>query len=201
MKTHEKLEKLLKEKGRGSQARLAEYVGENKGFVNRWVKGKQTIPKSKLHQVAKFLGVSVDYLLDDSQEIPINRYIPVIGYASCGVPTNHFYDDAVEYMAAPSDIDPNTSYAVRAMGESMEPEIPDGSIAICDTKKPPSNNKIVHYTYDGESGLKRISRQSDGSILLIPDNKECEGCNIIHIPKERAKELHAVRVVSIYKPV
>ena len=199
MKMHEKLKMLLKEKGRGSQAKLAKLLSEDKGFVSRWVSGKQEVPKSKLKQVANYLSVTVDYLLDDTQDIPLNRYIPMIGKASCGVPSNNFYSDSDEYIAVPPNVDATSSYAVEASGDSMMPSISDGEIVICDTKKPPADNAIVHYTFDGESGIKRIKRQNDGSIILLPDNSNCEGCSPIVIPNDRTSELYIARCVRVFK--
>ncbi len=198
MKTHEKLKMLLSEKGRGAQAQLAKMLGEDKAFVSRWVSGKQTIPKSKLKQVANYLNVTVDYLLDDTQELPLNRYVPLIGEASCGVPQQAFFESD-EYMAVPPGVDPTHAYAVRAVGDSMHPTISDGEIVICDTSKPPSDNAIVHYTFDGESGIKRIKRQDDGSVLLLPDNPGCPDCKPILIPKERVNELYTARCTRVFR--
>jgi repressor LexA len=198
MKTHEKLKMLLREKGRGAQTKLAEMLNEDKGFVSRWVSGKQEIPKSKLKAVANFLNVTVDYLLDETQEIPLNRYIPLIGEASCGVPMGAYYDSS-EYIAVPPGVDPASSYAVKASGDSMWPTIADGEIVVCDTKKPPSDNSVVHYTFDGESGIKRVKRQSDGSVILLPDNTSCDGCDPIIIPKERVSELYTARCTRVFK--
>lgn len=198
MKTHEKLKMLLKEKGRGSQAELARILNEDKGFVSRWVSGKQEIPKNKMKIVAEFLNVTMDYLYDDNQDIPLNRYIPMIGKASCGVPTSHYYENA-EYIACPMDVDASSAYAVEAFGDSMHPTIADGETVVCDTKKPPIDNSIVHYTYDGESGIKRLKRQKDGSIILLPDNPNCEGCEPIIIPKDAASDLYIARCTKVFK--
>lgn len=199
MQIHEKLKMLLKQKGRGSQAKLAKMLGEDTGFVSRWVSGKQPIPRNKLKAVANFLGVTVDYLLDDSQEKPAIRLVPLIGKASCGVPSDHFYDENYEYVEAPFDIDPEGVYAVEAFGDSMHPKIEDGETVLCDTKRPIHSGDIVHYTFDGESGIKKIIKNPDGSVTLMPLNEDCPDCNPIFIPKERANDLHAVKCVRVYK--
>lgn len=198
MKMHEKLKKLFAEKGRGSQIALARLLDEDKGFISRWVSGKQEVPKSKLKYVANYLGTTVDYLLDDTQEVALNRYIPIIGSASCGVPTEHFYDGDVEYLAVPNDVNPITSYAVVASGDSMFPLLSDGDLIVCDSDIPPEDNSVVHYTFDDTSGIKRIKTQTDGSILLSPENREYSP---ILIPFERTTELYTSKCTKVIKNI
>jgi repressor LexA len=199
MNIHEKIAYLLKQKGRGSQTELATILGEDKTYLNKWVKGSKPVPQQHLLGTALYLGVTVDYLMDDNQEIPMNKHIPLIGSASCGVPTDGFYGDSTEYVSVSQDVDATSSYAVRAVGDSMQTAIHEGDLVICDTNKPPSDNTVVHYSFDGDSGIKRISRQEDGSILLLPDNATCHQCKPIMIPKERADDLYTARCVQVTK--
>ena len=198
MTLHEKLRYLVDERGRGTQARLAELTGDARPTISKWLSGKQEPPKHKLKKIADFFGVTVDYLLDDSQDMPIVRYAPLIGLASCGVPVESF-PMTDEYVPIPPGIDPEGTYAVKAFGDSMYPTISDGETVLCSTKKPPSNGTIVHYTFDGESGIKKIIYNSDGSITLMPLNMDCDGCTPIHIPKERVEDLIARRCVTAFK--
>ena len=80
----------------------------------------------------------------------------------------------------------------------MSPNISDKDIVICDTSKPPSDNKLVHYTFEGESGIKRIKHQVDGSIILLPDNRDYVP---IIIPKEKNNHhfLRLARCVQVSK--
>ncbi|WP_456390280.1 XRE family transcriptional regulator [Hydrogenimonas sp.] len=199
MKTHEKLKMLLKQKGRGSQSALARLLGEDRATISKWAHGTKPVPRNKIKRVADFLGVTIDYLLDDQQEKPMMRLIPKIGYASCGVPTDHFYDENVEYIPAPPDINTDGVYAVTAYGDSMLPKIADGEEVICDTKRPIHNKDIVHYTYEDESGIKQFIRQDDGSVMLMPLNNDCDDCKPIYIPADKTELLRAVKCVRVYK--
>lgn len=183
MSANEKLAMLIDEMGRGAQRRLAEHLGENPVNVNRWVKGTRPIPQKRLKDIAKFFGVSVDYLLDDDQTVPLSRFIPLIGEASCGVPMNSFYENADEWLPVPSELAGEGVYAVRAYGESMSPKIRHGDIVICDKEAEVRNGDIVHYTVDNsESGIKKILFSEDGmTVTLIPLNTDCENCNPITI--------------------
>jgi len=198
MKLHEKLRYLVDERGRGAQARLAEITGDARPTISKWLSGKQEPPKHKLKPIADFFGVTVDYLLDDTQDKPLLRYAPLIGLASCGVPTESF-NLVNEYVPIPPGIDPEGVYAVTAFGDSMHPTISDGETVLCSAKKPPSNGTIVHYTYNGESGIKKIIYNQDGSVTLMPLNMDCPGCTPIHIPKENVGDLIARRCITAYK--
>jgi len=77
----EKLEKALKAKNK-NQNDLARYLGVPPGTVSTWKK-RNSIGKTYLKQVAEFLGVTTDYLLDNDP-MPVNINAP----ANIGV-NNH----------------------------------------------------------------------------------------------------------------
>lgn len=180
MSIHKKLEKLVQERGRGEQKRIAAYLlgeGASKADVakmavnvNRWIKGNRVIPAEMVEKLAKYFNISTDYLLSDELEIPLSRRLPVIGKASCGVPVQYF-EDYGEYIEVPTHIYSDSAYAVVAEGDSMLPKITDGDTVICDREIYPKSGDIAHYTIDGESGIKKIMISEDKkSIKLIPLN-------------------------------
>ncbi len=199
MKINKKLELLLQELGRGAQRRLAEYLGENPVNVNRWVKGTRPIPQEKLKKVANFFGVTVDYLLDESKDTPTIRYIPMIGKASCGVPTNYHYED-VEWIPVPAYLGREGVYAIVAEGDSMLPKIHNGDEVICDKNAQVNNGDIVHYTIDDEeSGIKKIKFSSDGEkITLMPLNLDCENYEpiIVDLNKHTVRFSKCIKVMA-----
>lgn len=197
MKLHEKLAHLLEERGRGAQRRLAEYLNENPVNVNRWVKGVRPVPQEKLKKVADFFGVTVDYLLDDNAASPTIRMIPMIGKASCGVPTNYHYEP-LEWIPVPAHLGREGVYAVTAEGESMLPKIKHGDEVICDKNANINNGDIVHYTIDEEqSGIKKIKFINDNKITLMPLNLDCENCEPIVVDINE----HSIRLSKCIKVV
>lgn len=196
MKTHEKIKKLFDEKGRGSQIALATLLGLDKGFVSRWKNGSQEIPRNQLKAVADYFGVTTDYLLDEEQETPLGKVIPIIGDSTDDVPTD-LKRTNFEYMPIPLGINAITSYAIIAKGNSMLPLIADGDTVICDTKPARSDNSIVHYTIDGKSGIKRIKHLANGSRLLIPENNTDNNYDVISIQKSKIEKLHTQTAVCI----
>lgn len=77
MEFAEKVNKLLAEKGL-SQRALAGLLGDvNKDSVNRWCRGSQMPDVKTALRLARVLGVSLDYLVDDQMDEP-----PTLGLTS-----------------------------------------------------------------------------------------------------------------------
>ena len=173
MNIGQKVEKLLNEMGRGAKTRLAEHLGVNRSYVGRWITDPDyNIPRDKIKGIANFFGVSADYLLDDTQEMPVNTKVPVIGKASCGVP-NGYYADDIQYIDLPSNVAGDGVYGVVADGDSMLPKISEDAIVICDKNSSVSNGDIVHYTINDESGMAKY-HEKDNEIILEPINPSYE---------------------------
>lgn len=63
---------LLKEQGK-SQKELCEYLGIKQQAFTNWKGGNNTSYMKHLPQIAKFLDVSVDYLLEEENTAPKNE--------------------------------------------------------------------------------------------------------------------------------
>jgi SOS-response transcriptional repressor LexA len=170
----EKIRDLMESKGL-KQKDIIEATGANQSRVAKWLSLnpniQQDIPYDYLADIAKILNVSTDFLL--GSEIKKVSQIPLIGKASCGVPSM-FYDDFIEYIPVSSDIARDGVYAVEAEGDSMLPKIKHGDIIICDKEMACENGNIVHYTTnDGESGIKKYSCDPKTELVtLFPLNPE-----------------------------
>jgi len=172
MTPENKLKALLEKEDYGAGARLAEYLGVPRNYISRWAKGvsRYKIPKELLPKIAKFFGVPLDYFFEDTDKISV-KLIPFIGKASCGVPMEYVYD-ASEYLPVPSNLGDHL-YAIEAEGDSMSPKIKSGDLVLCDMDKEVKDSDIVHYTVDGDSGIKKIKFTGSG-IMLIPLNPNYE---------------------------
>lgn len=189
MTLNNKIKLLLDEMGRGSKAKLSKYLDVPPNYITRWVSyDDYGIPRDQLAGIAKFFGVTVDYLLDDAQDIPLNRKIPVIGKASCGTPVEYFNDD-VEYLDVSANIYRDGMYAVIAEGDSMSPRINDGDTVLCVVDGDVRDGSIVHYTINDDSGIKKIKiNKETGTVTLIPLNPVYDS---IVYPKE---EIQSIRL-------
>jgi len=166
-----KIDKLLKEQGK-SKKEVADYLEVKPQRLSNWFMRK-SIPSEYLIDIAKFLNTTVEALFDETGEIPVTRYLPIIGEASCGVPTNHFYQDTeYEMYPVPEHLYKEGRYYVKAVGDSMLPKIKEGDIVLCDKEAYIDNGSIVHYTINNEeSGIKKVIMDEKGNpVMLMPLN-------------------------------
>lgn len=174
--------KLLKEARKNmnmSQDDLAKIIGVNRVAISNYEQDKNTPTLSNLNKIRAVLKLPSDYF-DTKKDKIQPTYRPLIGLASCGVPTTYYYDD-VEMIAAPDGVGKN-SYYVKADGDSMTPRINSGDLILCDPDCEVVSGNIVHFEWDGEHGVKRymeqgnvrmmVSINSDYQPLLITDEYE-----------------------------
>ena len=156
--------------------------------------GKNRQPSSdKLVAIAEILGVSTDYLLGNENKIQI-KTIPLIGLASCGVPQEYALD-GYEPVPVSADIYRDGMYAVRAEGNSMSPKINHNNLVYCLPNETIDNGHIVHYTLNGESGIKKYKLNENGDIIsLVPINSEHD---VITIHADEPHTLKMARVMGV----
>ena len=194
MDTHKKIKELL-QKNHKTKSELANFLEITPQRLNNWFKRK-SIPAEYLSDIAKFFNVDVDYLLGN--EVPITYYIPLIGSASCGVPTNHFYADMGEYemIPVPASLYREGRYYVRAEGDSMLPKIKPGDEVMCDKEAYIENGNIVHYTLnDEESGIKKVVLDENGKpVMFVPLNDKYSP--IIVKPDDKVRMAKCIKITT-----
>ena len=86
-------------------------------------------------------------------------------------------------------------YAVEAEGDSMTPKINDRNIVYCSPNDDINNGNIVHYTFNGESGIKKYKiNEAQNLISLIPLNSDYD---IVTIDEYDSKDLRMSKVVGV----
>ncbi len=98
--------------------------------------------------------------------------IPLIGHIACGEPITA--DQNVEgYITEyfPDSVDPDSVFALKCEGDSMEPYILDGDIAYIRQQPEVEDGEIAAVLVDGDTKatLKRVKRVGD-QVILSPDN-------------------------------
>jgi len=166
----ENIKNLLQQKNK-TKADLARFLEVTPQRLNNWFL-RGNIPTDYVIQIAKFLNTSVEFLNNNNDNIPLTHYLPIIGEASCGVPTHQFFED-VEMYPVSEDMYRNSRYIVRAVGDSMLPKIKQGDLVLCDTEAQVDNNSIIHYTINGEeSGIKKAVYKDGKLFMLMPLNQD-----------------------------
>ena len=165
-----------------------------------------------LQKIADFFGVSIDYLLErtnDENGLPkyANVYplddhvkIPALGVIRGGEPICTEQGADVEYVWADKKYGDGKHFMLKVQGNSMSPTIPDGAWAVIEQTDVAEPGKIVAFALDGEyATLKRYYPQPDGSVILKGDNPK--QTFEFHITQEQLKngEAHIIGVCKHYK--
>lgn len=98
--------------------------------------------------------------------------IPLIGHIACGEPITadqNIEGYITEYF--PAAVDPDSIFALKCEGDSMEPYILDGDIAYIRQQPEVEDGEIAAVLVDGDTKatLKRVKRVGD-QVILTPDN-------------------------------
>ncbi|GAG90629.1 unnamed protein product [marine sediment metagenome] len=105
------------------------------------------------------------------------QLVPVINKVSAGYPTD--FDDlgypvgfSDDYVRCPDMHDPNT-FAVRVVGDSMEPRFTEGDIVVFSPAAEVSNGDdcFVRFSQPHETTFKRVFFEADDTVRLQPRNE------------------------------
>ncbi len=179
MKIHEKISALMAARGIQSNAELARLISGEKELTNntrtnftRYMSGAIVFPDSIKEKISRHFRVTLDYLISERKQEE-EYLVPVVAMASCGE-ANMYYNEDIDLVVTSTFSNP-TVYAVRADGDSMmndtSTSIKHGEIVFCDPSVKIENGDIVHFLYDGESGIKKYYEDiNNRTVTLVPNN-------------------------------
>ncbi len=172
----ERIQQLRKEKGL-TQTALAEALGVTQQAVGKWETGRSSPDPATLMRLAEYFGVSVDSLLGrttplSSQVRPYTAasevLIPVVGSVRAGYGALAFEEDRGVEPATVRD--PDSYFYLQVKGDSMEPRIRDGDLALVHRQPTLDDGDLGVIVYgDGEGTLKCFRRKGN-AIILQPFN-------------------------------
>lgn len=170
--------KQLRKKHRLTQAQLAAKLNVSQQAVGKWETGRSFPEPHLLMLLATLFQVSTDYLLGQAElpnqetSEPHSVLVPVLGAVRAGYGTLAF-EELLGYEPANLRSPRNYFYLV-VQGDSMEPRIKDGDLALVHRQPTLTNGDLGVVIYgDGEATLKRFSRK-DQAVVLQPFNPAYE---------------------------
>lgn len=185
----EKIKQARKAKGI-TQDKLAEKLGINRVAISNYEKGINNPTFANLTKLSTILGVE---LLGCTEKT--SKTIPLIGLASGGIP-QEFDLNNYEELPIRDKFYKARMYAVEAESNNMAPKINNGDIVYCSQDDGIQNGSIVHYTYKGESGIKKYEvNEAQNTISLIPLDPDYE---ITIIDKVNMMNLRMSKVVGVF---
>ena len=176
----QRLKQLRKEMGL-SQKSLSEHLGVTQQAVGKWETGRSSPDPATLARLAELLETSADYLLGISEQpaepaAPSLPYaespIPVIGTVRAGYGSLAFEEDyGVEYACVK---DPANYFYLVVKGDSMEPRIQDGDLALVHRQPTLENGDLGVMVFgEGEGTLKKYIQRGN-AVILQPFNPAYE---------------------------
>ena len=176
-----------------TQSEVARDAGMVPARITDYLK-KRYLPKNdSLLAIANALNVDVDWLagLDEEErrnEQPtiavVNNVlgqktigIPVIGAIAGGAPLKAYESETGEEEEIPEAWTHGGKefFALKVSGDSMEPEIPDGTIAIIEKCYEWHNGAVMAVYVNGYNAtLKKVKIEPNGILSLIPFNHQHE---------------------------
>lgn len=176
--------KYLREKHGMEQIELANLLGrKSSSSISEWESGKYSPKIGVLSQIASIFHVELDDLMNKDLSfkptnlIPIKqtKLIPVIGTIACGSPI-FAEQNVIDTLAFPVELLPSGEvFFLQANGDSMEPDIKDGSYVMIRKQEDVENGEIAAVLLNGDedSTLKRVRKMGD-TILLEAINDAYE---------------------------
>ena len=171
--------KKLRKDRKLSQSRLAQELQVTQQAVGKWETGKSTPDSETLRRIAEFFNTSVDFLLgvtklvENAVAVASGDYaIPIIGTVKAGYNALAYNDDyGVEYANVRN---PEEYFYLIVKGDSMEPRIKDGDLALVHKQNTLNDGDLGVIVYgDNEGTLKRFVKKGN-MIILQPFNPEYE---------------------------
>ena len=178
----------LRKKKNKLQKEVAQDLGIPPNTFNQYENGKREPDLATLSRIANYLDVSVDYLMGVSsspnpgasldelieaiggQELGEIPMIPVIGTVCAGY-GGIAYEDFSGYE--PADVRrTDDCFYLRVKGDSMEPRIHEGDLALVRKQDYAENGDLVVVVINGNEGTLKKIIKSGGSVILQPFNPD-----------------------------
>lgn len=151
-----------------TQVGLSRMLGISQQAVGKWETGRCTPDPQTLARLASILDTTVDYLLGGNSSGVGECMVPVLGTVKAGFGALAYQED---YGSEPANVkDPGQYFYLIVRGDSMEPRIHDGDLALVHRQPTLESGELGVVVYgDGEGTLKKYIRQGQ-AVILQPFN-------------------------------
>lgn len=154
-----------------SQEELAKRMGyKSRSSINKIELNLSDVPQKKIIDFAKALDTTINYLMDEHTSKNKGVNIPVLGRVIAGIPIEAVeeiidYEEIAESLAKTGEF-----FALQIKGDSMEPEMREGDIAIVRKQETAETGDIAIVLVNGDDATVKKVRILDEGIMLIPFN-------------------------------
>lgn len=157
-----------------SQKDVGEVLNISPQAYGHYERGLRTPSIDTLIKLSDFYSVPVDYLLGVKKEDEDGlMLIPILGSVPAGTPIEAI-EEVEEYIDFyPRFVKHGELFGLRVTGNSMEPDIREGDIAIVEKQDFAESGDvaIIRVNGDDEVTVKKI-KKSEAGLMLIPTNPD-----------------------------
>jgi SOS-response transcriptional repressors (RecA-mediated autopeptidases) len=171
--------KILRKRRKWTQADVASRLGIERSTYTRYEIGQSEPSFDMLQRLSDLFEVSIDALVvGESAPLPSSPngvMVPVLGDVAGGIPMLA-QENIIDYEEVSKDLTAcGDIIGLRVNGHSMEPRICDGDVVIVRRQGDADTGDVAVVLVNGDSAtVKKIKKDADGSIWLIPNNPAFE---------------------------
>ena len=167
--------KFLRQQKNITQVQLAKDLNLSQQAISHYETGRAIPSIDVLKVLADYFGVTVDYFLTDKPgqsevEFVDVKFKTVPLYSAPVSAGNGVFPDEVFIIGEVKAISDNVDFAVKVVGDSMEPVAPEGSILFVKKQNYAFNGDMIVCTYDGWVYVKWFIKKDD-KIMLLSENQ------------------------------
>lgn len=161
-----------------TQKELGAMLGVAPNTVTGYERGISEPNQETIFKISNILDITINDLfppIKNAIALKVTKNIPIIGSVACGEPILAD-ENIIDTMAFPAELLPfGELFFLKAVGDSMEPVIRDGSLVLIRKQDDVENGEIgaILFNDSNEATLKKI-KKIDNVVLLEPINPNYE---------------------------
>ncbi len=156
------------------QSEIAKRINVSPQTFNTWIQGKAIPRMGKIQLLADYFKIEKSDLIEEKSNITLSQgiKIPVLGSVPAGIPITAV-EDILDYEEIPQSwANQGEFFALKIKGDSMEPRMISGDVAIVKQQSDADSGDVVIALVNGnEATCKKLEKTNNGIMLISTNTK------------------------------
>ena len=156
------------------QSEIAKRINISPQTFNTWMQGKAIPRMGKIQLLADYFKIEKSDLIEVKSNITLSQgiRIPVLGTVPAGIPISAI-EDILDYEEIPQSwANQGEFFALKIKGDSMEPRMISGDVAIVKQQSDADSGDVVIALVNGnEATCKKLEKTNNGIMLISTNTK------------------------------
>lgn len=157
-----------------SQREIATRINVSPQTFNTWMQGKAIPRMGKIQLLADYFKIEKSDLIEKKTNVTLSQgiKIPVLGTVPAGIPISAV-EDILDYEEIPQSwANQGEFFALKIKGDSMEPRMISGDVAIVKQQSDADSGDVVIALVNGnEATCKKLEKTNNGIMLISTNTK------------------------------